>query len=307
MIIALITGVICSGLAQYFIHRFSRMALLENQMEVYLIQDRISLEYCYRIIDRFQSWRSGPCPSCHQAHTVFDYVSLMTLFKPCISRNFFRILIFEGTIIGIVFLFYLKYKLSILFWVYSFLILFFAIITVVDYRYYIIPDELNFLGVGLGLLTHGVIQLLIYYSDLEIKYPTLFQGVQNFSIFESILGLLMGAGILFCIAYLTSLYLGRDSMGGGDIKLTAFIGAFLGYKATLLALALSSVLGSVFGIATIIKSRYIEKNEGYTMIAYGPYIILATLIVMYFGADSLIHSYEVYSMEFVEKYMRSNH
>ena len=92
-------------------------------------------------------------------------------------------------------------------------------------------------------------------------------------------------------------------MGGGDIKLTAFIGAFLGYKATLIALALSSILGSIFGIISMVKSKLIQKNQGYTMIAFGPYIIMATLIVMYFGDDQIIRYYERLSLSWVHGYI----
>ena len=145
--------------------------------------------------------------------------------------------------------------------------------------------------------------LFISISTDLIATDGFFKGIHAFNTTNSILGIILSTGILLSIAFLTSVYLGRDAMGGGDIKLTAFIGAFLGYKATLLALALSSILGSLFGIMSMIKSKLIEKNQGYTMIAFGPYIIMATLIVMYFGEDQIIEYYQKLSMNWIHGYV----
>jgi len=181
------------------------------------------------------------------------------------------------------------------------MIFIFFIITIVDYRYYIIPDELNFLGIFCGFFTSIILSLAA--SSNIINNVEFFVGINKFTISNSFFGLILSAGILLSIAYLTSILLGRDAMGGGDIKLTAFIGAFLGYKATLIALALSSILGSIFGILSMIKSKLVEKNQGYTMIAFGPYIIMATLIVMYFGEDKIIRYYELLSTKWIHGYV----
>jgi len=177
------------------------------------------------------------------------------------------------------------------------LLVLFFIITVVDFKYYIIPDELNFLGIALGLILNASAQLLPL-NELGLKVHL------SYSISNSLLGILLGAGLLFSVAYLGSMLLKRDAMGGGDIKLSAFIGAFLGYKTTLLALALSSVLGSVFGLLILFKSKFIDKKQGFTLIAYGPYIILATLVVLYIGEDYLINQYQDLSESLVRHYIR---
>ena len=169
----------------------------------------------------------------------------------------------------------------------------FIIITIIDFRYYIIPDELNYFGVFLGL-SFGVFSDFSRYFELFNNSSWVYQ-LSSYSILNSILGVLLGAGLLYSISWITSLALNREAMGGGDIKLIAFIGACLGYKTALLSLGLSSIFGSIFGIFIIIKSKLIDKKQGFTMIAYGPYIILATLVVLYFGDNYLVTQYEDYS------------
>ena len=254
------------------------------------------------MVDCFPSYQSGPCQDCHKIHSPLDFISIFTLLKPCNQRPFFLSIMCEITMFGLIYLFLDKYGLTITSLIYTFMIIVFLIITIVDYRYYIIPDELNFIGILSGLSLSLILSLAI--SNGFIVPEGFFTDALLYNISNSFLGIVISTGILLSIAYLTSVYLGRDAMGGGDIKLTAFIGAFLGYKATLIALALSSILGSLFGILSMIKSKLIEKNQGYTMIAFGPYIIMATLIVMYFGDTQIISYYEKLSMSWIHGYVQ---
>ncbi len=301
MLVAFICSIFCSSTGLYLVHRFARMALLENQLEVLLNQENITLPHCYRLVDCFPSYQSGPCQDCQSTHNPFHFISIFTLKKNCRQRPFTLSLFSELILFVILYLFIQKYGVSATYFIYSFMIFIFFVITLIDFRYYIIPDELNFLGIAVGFIISSIITVGLYNN--WIISEGFFTNITIFSISNSFLGMLLSAGILLSIAHLTSVYLGRDAMGGGDIKLTAFIGAFLGYKATLIALALSSLLGSIFGSISMIKSKLIEKNQGYTMIAFGPYIIAATIIVMYFGDEAIISYYEKLSMQWIHGYI----
>lgn len=301
MIASYLIALILSSCGLYLIHRFSRMAHLENQLEVHLQTEKLSIEHCYRLVDHFASYKPGACQSCAQKHSPIDFISIANLRPRCSQRSLKSSITAELILFTIIYLFYCKFGLGVTFTVYSLMTFLFFMITVIDFRYYIIPDELNIAGVILGVCV-GMFADFIRLTDASSN-SILLNSLANFSTFNSIFGLLLSSGVLLCIAHLTSVYLQRDAMGGGDIKLTAFIGSILGYKATLLALALSSVLGSIFGLITMFKSKIIEGNKGYTMIAFGPYIILATLIVMYFGEDTIIRHYESFSMQWVHGYI----
>ena len=73
-------------------------------------------------------------------------------------------------------------------------------------------------------------------------------------------------------------------MGGGDIKLFAMTGLFLGVKGGLLTILLSVYVGAIYGIITIIYSK-IKKQEYNSMIPYGPFISVGALIVVLCGTN----------------------
>jgi leader peptidase (prepilin peptidase)/N-methyltransferase len=71
----------------------------------------------------------------------------------------------------------------------------------------------------------------------------------------------------------------REAMGLGDVKFMAGIGAFLGWQAVIFSLMLSSMIGSVVGVALIV----LRKREWSSRIPYGPYIALAAVIWIFWG------------------------
>jgi len=75
----------------------------------------------------------------------------------------------------------------------------------------------------------------------------------------------------------------REAMGLGDVKFMAAIGSFLGWKATLFSLMLSSVIGAAVGLGLIL----LRRQEWSSRLPYGPYIALAAIIWM-FGGDKLL-------------------
>lgn len=68
-------------------------------------------------------------------------------------------------------------------------------------------------------------------------------------------------------------------MGGGDVKLGAFLGLMLGFPNALLALVLSFVLGAAFSLLLILTGR---KHFGQT-IAFGPFLVIGALIALFWG------------------------
>ena len=93
---------------------------------------------------------------------------------------------------------------------------------------------------------------------------------------QSIIGIAAGGGSLFLVGLIGELFLKKEAMGGGDIKLLAMIGAFLGWELALLTFFLAPFFGSFTGIILKIK-------EGREMIPYGPYLALAAFIALLWG------------------------
>ncbi|MFN2432636.1 MAG: A24 family peptidase [Gemmatimonadota bacterium] len=110
-------------------------------------------------------------------------------------------------------------------------------IALTDVRTYLIPDELSLGGLGLGLLL------------------SLLPGEP--SPLDSFLGALAGGGLLLAVAWAGTLLFGKEAMGGGDIKMLAMIGAFVGWQGVFLTLFVGALLGSViYGpIALVQRAR----------------------------------------------------
>ena len=98
---------------------------------------------------------------------------------------------------------------------------------------------------------------------------------------QSGIGILAGGGILYAIAMGYYLLTGREGMGGGDIKLLAMIGAFLGWQSLLFVVFASSLSGSVVGIFAMLK----QGKGGKTRIPFGPFLALAAMLFLFFQND----------------------
>jgi leader peptidase (prepilin peptidase)/N-methyltransferase len=135
------------------------------------------------------------------------------------------------------------------------------VITVIDLYHQIIPDVISLPGIGVGLLASVIIPPITF--------------------FNSLIGILLGGGSLFLVATLYQWLFKREGMGGGDVKLLAMIGAFLGWKAVILTILLSSLIGSISGISIMVLKG---KNFKYA-IPFGPFLSLGAVISLFYGQN----------------------
>ena len=98
-------------------------------------------------------------------------------------------------------------------------------IAMTDARAYIIPDEFSLGGLGLGIVF------------------ALAAGKQALGI--ALLGAAVGFGLLWLVAIAGEWMFKQEAMGGGDIKMMAMVGAFLGWQGTLLTVFLGALIGSL--------------------------------------------------------------
>jgi leader peptidase (prepilin peptidase)/N-methyltransferase len=92
--------------------------------------------------------------------------------------------------------------------------------------------------------------------------------------FDSAIGIVVGGG-LFLVIILVS----RGGMGGGDMKLGAMLGAFLGWKALLFALFAAIVLGGVVGVAVLVSGLRGRKDP----IPFGPFLAAGGAMALFWG------------------------
>jgi leader peptidase (prepilin peptidase)/N-methyltransferase len=134
-------------------------------------------------------------------------------------------------------------------------------ITVIDLFHQIIPDVISLPGIGVGLL-----------ASLVIPHQTFF---------NSLIGMICGGGSLFLVATLYQWWFKREGMGGGDVKLLAMIGAFLGWKSVILTIVLSSLIGSITGMIIMVLKG---KDFKYA-IPFGPFLSLGAVVSLFYGQN----------------------
>ncbi|MBN1381949.1 MAG: prepilin peptidase [Deltaproteobacteria bacterium] len=147
----------------------------------------------------------------------------------------------------------LKYPVSFIF------VCALIVITFIDLDHQIIPDRITLPGIPLFWL--GAV------------------FVMDVSWLDATLGLLIGGGCLYAIAVGYELITKREGMGGGDIKLLAMLGAFLGWQSLLFILLVSSLIGAATGIVLmIIKGRDMKYA-----VPFGPFLSVAAAAYLFIG------------------------
>ena len=126
-------------------------------------------------------------------------------------------------------------------------------------------------------LDHGIIPDVISLPGIIVCFLTVF-ALPTISWKESIIGILAGAGSLHLVALIYSAVRKKDGMGGGDIKLLAGIGAFLGWKIAILIFFIAPVFGAIVGVIVKIRKKV-------SIIPYGPFISLSTFIALFWGKE----------------------
>jgi leader peptidase (prepilin peptidase) / N-methyltransferase len=132
-------------------------------------------------------------------------------------------------------------------------------ITAIDLQHQIIPDVITLPGIAVGIVANSLLP----------------EGV---GWLHSLIGVAVGGGLFFVIIILSG-----GGMGGGDMKLGAMLGAFLGWKLGLLALLLGVLAGGAVAVALLLFGRKGRKEA----IPFGPYLALGGAIALLWGDQVL--------------------
>jgi len=153
-----------------------------------------------------------------------------------------------------------------------------------DIRERILPDKINFFGLAVGIVISAFLppvgHAATWLSNRMFDFPP---PMPVLSVVDSLLGALVGGGLLWIVAEGYFRLRGREGMGLGDVKMMAMVGAFVGLEGTLLAILIGSLLGSVIGLAFIAIFR---KQHDYEL-PFGAFLGAGTLLVVFFGTRML--------------------
>jgi leader peptidase (prepilin peptidase)/N-methyltransferase len=225
------------------------------------------------------------CVRCHHTIPWYDnlpLISFLLLRGRCRFCNepFSPLYFFIELLTGLTFwAFYQYFGLTPVLVPYLFMVCCFIVATVVDFQHRIIPDEISVGGLCFGLFFSLLIPGLHDIETASLDFgPLILAHLQSLGV--SLLGVLIGGGCIYAMGILGDFLFKKESMGGGDIKLLAMIGAFMGWQMALLTFFIAPFFGAIFGIIEKIRTKD-------TAIAYGPFLVLGALICLFFG-DPLI-------------------
>jgi leader peptidase (prepilin peptidase)/N-methyltransferase len=207
------------------------------------------------------------CPECGESIRPYDNIPIISFLwlkgkcRRCQSTISIRYPLVElmGGLFAICV--YLKFGLTLEAVIYYIFIAALLVITFIDVDHRIIPDAISLPGIPLGFLASFFVS--------EITYK------------ESLIGLLAGGGSLLLVAWTYSLIAKKEGMGGGDIKLLAMIGAWVGWKGVLLTIFAASAIGTLSGLLVMFKSK---KNMKLA-IPFGPFLSIGAIIHLFFGKE----------------------
>lgn len=207
------------------------------------------------------------CPACSSSIAWFDNIPVLSYLllrgrcRSCRESISVQYPLVELCMALLSLALYTKFALSFEYFFYFLFLAALLVIIFIDLHHQIIPDVISLPGVIIG------------FAGSFINSAVTWQ--------QSGIGILVGGGILYSVAWGYFLFTRREGMGGGDIKLLAMIGAFLGWQSLLFVVFFSSLSGSIIGVFAMVK----QGKGGKTRIPFGPFLAVAAILFLFFQED----------------------
>lgn len=213
---------------------------------------------------------SSHCLSCRRPIAWYDNIPLASFFilkgrcRNCGARVSWQYPLVELSAALLFVLFYSAFGLTVTGVLYLLLALGLLTQALIDWKHQIIPDGITLPGIVIGLAASA------FFPGLQGQ-----PGWLGGALF-SLLGILLGGGVLYAAGTIAEWVLKKEAMGGGDVKLLAMIGAFTGWQGVLWTLFVASFVGSAVGI-------YFRVTRGEEKLPFGPYLAVAAFLYLFFG------------------------
>lgn len=274
----MLTVFILSFIGGLIIGSFLNVCIARLPQEESIITPRSHCPHCgakIRAVDNIPllsyALLRGRCRSCHEPISwIYPLVELLTgiFFVLCVQRfaltgETLKLLLFGCVLIVLIF---------------------------TDIRFRLLPNEITLGGIAAGLLLSLLVPLrdrslnvLVFLVSSWSSHLERFLPMTDNAFLNSLLGAIVGFGILFLVGEVYYLIRHVEGMGMGDVKMMGMVGAFLGVKLTFFTIMLGSLLGSVFGVLGILWQHKDMKYE----LPFGTFLGIAALILSLYG-DPLV-------------------
>jgi len=212
------------------------------------------------------------CPQCRAAIPFYDNIPLLSYFilggkcRKCGARIPSSYLLVEALTPACFLLIYMAFGLGVHFFASGLFCSGLIALGFIDFRHQVLPDILTLPGFALSL----------GYSFVRPDLGPV----------QSLIGAAAGAGFLLLVYGLYYLVKKKEGLGLGDVTLMLFIGAFLGWRLSLLTLILASVVGALVGVFFILR----KKKTLQFALPFGTFLAPAAIIALLWG-DKIIAAY----------------
>ncbi len=246
------------------------------------------LNVCIHRMPKSESvvWPRSHCPRCQKRIPGCDNIPFISFLllggrcRFCHEKISWRYPLVELLTALLMVALFSRFGLTYDFFLYSVMLWGLIVATFVDIPHRIIPDEVSVGGMIVGFIMVSITGVSV--SPLKFTFSPML---------ESAKGIIAGGGIIYLTGVLFDLVYFKllkkpaingetESMGGGDVKLLAMIGSFMGWQMALLTFFLAPFLGIVLGVVNL------ATKKDHT-IPYGPFLSIAALIALFWG-DKII-------------------
>ena len=216
------------------------------------------------------------CPKCKRPIPFFDnipIISFLILLGRCrscgkrISPRYLFVEVLAGVLAAAL---YYQFGLGLAFFTAFVFVAALIVISFIDFDVRIVPDAISLPGIVAGVLFSLVARYLV--SDPTEIIPTPL---------SALLGILAGGGFLFAVAWIYERVTGIEGMGGGDIKLLAMIGAFLGWPSIPFTIFLASLAGSMVGLGVMLATGAGRRLA----LPFAPFLCFGAMLHLFFGRE----------------------
>jgi leader peptidase (prepilin peptidase)/N-methyltransferase len=218
-------------------------------------------------------WPSSHCPACKKLIRAYDNIPLLSFVllgarcRACgvrIPSRYFWVELLSALTAAMIFARFPEAYYFFKFFVFAGVLI---VLSFIDLEHMIVPDAVSLPAIALGAVFSSFGHGDSFYFSLP-------------GLLDSIFGIIAGGVLIIIMGTVGEFIFKKEAMGGGDIRVMALVGAFLGLKLMLLAFFLAPVIGAGFGL----YARVRHKKD---VLPYVPYISAAALLCLLFGNEIL--------------------
>jgi len=157
----------------------------------------------------------------------------------------------------------------------------------IDAEHMILPNAITYPGIAFALIARLTLPLLMgvpHFEDLPMLMSGVLAGIPVWaaSLLGALIGALAGGGSLWLMGWIWEKLRGVEAMGLGDVKMMFMVGAYLGWRLTILNIFLGVLSGSLIGIGLMLRQG---KRDMKMLLPFGVFLGIGAIAALLFGSQ----------------------